>query len=238
MIIRISILIVAMVVLAATLVGCVRYVADPGSVPSLKSGTSVALGTESYAATGTPMLIEYQYQAAEVAVTTSAFSRGLFNAEINIPSGLPLYKVQRNGTTCFLTSTPVKRIFFGGPLPEALCLVDEKATGIFTLALPTSAAIDVGVGYEVSVPYHISEIATKGGYKHEVIYEGVAGNALHAHYQHFSSDMQKPDKEQELVFTIDKAHPTEFAILNAHFVVVSTDNNGIRYKVSRYFEGN
>lgn len=91
----------------------------------------------------------------------------------------------------------------------------------------------------VPEPEDAAWIAEQEGFalwRKEIVYQGTAGGVLRLMYREYGEDLSEPERTQELVFDLAPEGETTTAVVQGAFLeVYSSDNTGIRYKVTRGF---
>ena len=72
--------------------------------------------------------------------------------------------------------------------------------------------------------------ATMGGFRYELLYQGVSGNVLRLLYREYIDDLARPAFQQDLTYTLAENGPTEVSFRGLRLRVHSADNNTIRYE--------
>ncbi len=211
--------------------GCAKVNIDRASMPTLTEGRSVDIGKDSSASVGSIMYSEYSYYASKIAVTRAAFSTSILFSKIAIPAGSQLLQAAVDGALAYCTIRPA---YFAVGESRSVCLFDTRGAGIFDQFYIVDTLSTIR--YDASVPYRVEEASSdSGGYKNELLYQGIAGDVIKISYREYTNNLARPAFQQDLSYTLHRISPTEISFRGANIVVADADNNRIRYRVMSGF---
>jgi hypothetical protein len=81
------------------------------------------------------------------------------------------------------------------------------------------------------IRYASSKDIAGGGFKSELLYEGVSGGTLRLSYREYIDSLARPAFQQELTYTLSPTPPTDIAFRGVRISVDAADKNSIRYRV-------
>lgn len=131
----------------------------------------------------------------------------------------------------------------------ALCLFQGCATTPVTISRHPSTGIEAkaGVGQSIYryekkgekvVDYLNGQTYVKSNdVTYEILYSGISGGELRATYREYVNDMARPAFSQEASYDYETGQSTTISFKGAQIEVLSADNNEIRYRVLRGFDG-
>ncbi|WP_146205430.1 MULTISPECIES: hypothetical protein [unclassified Azospirillum] len=210
--------------LLSVLAGCTS-VSVP--MPQAKKGSSVVVGQRVTAGVGDPILAEYDYFYRAGAVPDASVEARSAEWTMRIPAGTPLMEVTLRDQKWYCTTFFAAYNLMGVPGANA-CLRDTKGDGHFDQADHTGASW--GSAQTQPVTYRATEIAQPGGFKVELLYEGISGNVVNITYREFAENMIRPAFQQDLKYTL--ARPDEeISFRGVRIVVHSATNSRIDYTV-------
>lgn len=210
--------------LLSVLAGCTS-VSVP--MPQAKKGSSVVVGQRVTAGVGDPILAEYDYFYRSGAVPDASVEARSAEWTMRIPAGTPLMEVTLRDQKWYCTTFFAAYNLMGVPGANA-CLRDSKGDGHFDQADHTGASW--GIAQTHPITYRPTEIAQPGGFKVELLYEGISGNVANITYREFAENMIRPAFQQDLKYTL--ARPDEeISFRGARIVVHSATNSRIDYTV-------
>lgn len=73
--------------------------------------------------------------------------------------------------------------------------------------------------------------AAMGGFRYELLYQGISGNVVSLLYREYIDDLARPAFQQNLTYTLTPEGPTEVSFRETRIRILSADNNRIRYEV-------
>lgn len=210
--------------LLSVLAGCTS-VSVP--MPQAKKGSSVVIGQRVTAGVGEPILAEYDYFYRAGAVPDAPVEARSAEWTMRIPAGTPLMEVMLRDQKWYCTTFFAAYNLMGIPGANA-CLRDSRGDGHFDQVDHTGASW--GIAQTQPITYRPTEIAQPGGFKVELLYEGISGNVVNITYREFAENMIRPAFQQDLKYTL--ARPDEeVSFRGARIVVHSATNSKIDYTV-------
>jgi len=77
-----------------------------------------------------------------------------------------------------------------------------------------------------------TDMAPSGGFRHELVYEGLSGNVVSLLYREYVNDLVRPAFQQEVKYTLESGGgPTEVSFRNTRIRLHSATNNAIKYEI-------
>lgn len=221
--------IISAVILFASLSGCATVSVAPSSLPSLKDGQSPAIGQTSSVRIGEAIFKDFRYYATRGAITKQSFSHSGFAEFANVPASSNLASMRIDNDEAYCTrGAAYKNISTAFPL----CFTDRNADSIFDTAYILGPN---GIGQwrsDIMIPYEVGEqVADAGGFRYEILYQGVSSGTLRLTYREFTDNFIRPAFQQDLTYTLNRGRPTEVSFRSARFIINSADNNSISYRV-------
>lgn len=217
--------------LAVGLAGMVAVLAGCASLsvpmPQAKKGSSVVVGQRAAVGVGDAILAEYDYFYRPGAVPEASVEARSAEWTMRIPAGTPLMKVTLRDQDWYCTTFFAAYNLMGVPGANA-CLRDSKGDGHFDQVDHTGASW--GVAQAQPITYRATEIAQPGGFKVELLYEGISGNVVNITYREFAENMIRPAFQQDLKYTLARSDE-EISFRGARIVVHSATNSKIDYTV-------
>jgi hypothetical protein len=140
---------------ALALTACAKIDIKSSSVPTLKEGRSVEIGKETEATVGSVVYLEYNYYAAQGAVTRAPFATTILFAKVIVPAGSRLINASVDGQTAYCTTKPA---YFVPGEARSICLFDTRGSGVFDkfYIVDTLSSLQ----YDASVPYTKEETSS------------------------------------------------------------------------------
>jgi hypothetical protein len=213
--------------LALTLTACAKIEANPSSIPTLKEGRSVEVGKETEATVGSVVYSEYNYYAAQGAVTRAPFATTILFAKVIVPAGSQLINANVEGQTAYCTTKPA---YFVPGEARSICLFYTRGSGVFDKFYIVNTLSSLQ--YDASIPYSKEETSSDStGYKYELLYEGIAGDVIKLAYREYTNNFVRPAFQQDLSYTLRRPGPTEITFRGVRMEILAADNNRIRYRV-------
>lgn len=206
---------------------CAKIDINPSSVPTLKEGRSIEIGRDTEATVGSVVYSEYNYYAAQGAVTRAPFATTMLFAKVIVPAGSRLINANVDGKTAYCTAKPA---YFVPGEARSICLFDTRGSGV----LDKFYIVDTlsSLQYDASIPYIKEETSSNStGYKYELLYEGIAGDVIKLAYREYTDNFARPAFQQDLSYTLRPPGPTEITFRGVRIEVLAADNNRIRYRV-------
>ena len=193
----------------ALLAACASVSSVP-SGPRLVSGERPAVGEQTIARVGDDIYSTFNYYEIDVpaaSVLSAPVKRSFVLQTIDAPVGAAL-EINKDGEHCTVEKVLIDPLV--GP-HESVCFRDTNGDGKFDQVGATPGLIrfwkdlDVPVGFEqrAARSTQISEIDA-GGFKRELIFQGVDGATLRVQYREYIDNMARPAFSQDLTYPISK----------------------------------
>lgn len=221
------------VVLMAT--SCVPRVQHDPSTSIAKIGQSPEIGARSSASVGSVMYTEYNYIASQKASLRAAFQDNLGPfASVSVSAGADLKPLMVAGKQAYCTTAPA---YMSIGERRSICFFDSDgnstADKYWVVGTLESITYDVP-----NIPISRAEaIADAGGFKYELLYQGIDRNVVRVSYREFTGNLARPAFQQDLTYTLADKGPTQVAFRSLRIEIEGADNNNIQYRVTKAFDG-
>lgn len=73
--------------------------------------------------------------------------------------------------------------------------------------------------------------STMGGFRYELLYQGISGNVVSLLYREYIDDLARPAFQQDLSYTLASQGATEVSFRKTRLRILSADNNKIQYQL-------
>lgn len=214
--------------------GCLTVAVDPASQPELRSGAEPNLNQPWSVGVGEAIYTEFNYVSSFGATPIKTQSQSLGFNTIQIAAGSYLAKAQVGGVDAYCTTNGNAYTAIGGEYRN-ICLYDTNKSGQFDKYWVMNT---MGTQYDLTppLPYKLVEKTTDaGGFRYELLYQGIQGDTLRVAYREFKNDMARPAFQQDLTYTMSKSGPTEIGFRGVNISVSSANNAKIDYIVRSGF---
>jgi hypothetical protein len=202
--------------------------------PAKKTGQNVEFGVPAFAPVGGTVFSQFDYNAVTRAFVQAPYSRSVgVGGRIILSVGQPLFPAMVAGQQAYCSDNPTFLAYLGSD-NRRVCYFDNGNTGRFTTAYVAGTLADTKL--DVDVPYSVREEAIGAGFKYELLYQGFDRGVVRVAYREYLADFARPAFQQDLTYTLDPSGTTEASFRNVRFVIISADNNGIKYYVTRGFQ--
>ncbi|WP_312165381.1 hypothetical protein [Massilia timonae] len=208
-----------------------------------ETGSVPAIGVASQAATGDNMYAEFQTTSKRtINVTLLAPASAVM--DLGHKLALPAGRTGRLGTTtnggfpamCFFHVTEPG---IGGPAHA--CTVDTDRDGAFDSAMfmnrdrlfPLAAPAKYKT--EKSAPEVTRE--ESGGFRREILYQGVSKGTIKLSFREFMNDMARPAFTQEILYDLEQDGTAIVVFKGLRLKVLQATGMGVRYVVEQPFAG-
>ncbi len=191
---------------------------------SYKRGQSVELGEVVSATIGEVIFSSYDYIIVPIARPSRNIQGGTWSGRPYVPKGTSLIGGISNGIETFCTNHQGYNAAFQ----------DCDQDGRFEVAYMKNALGQLvnKTIFDEPVAYSKGEIPQNaGGFKYELLYQGISDKVLNITYREFSNNLARPAFQQDLKYTLNNNSPTEIAFRSVKIKVYSADNQSIRYEV-------
>ena len=201
-----------------------------------KVGQEPPIGTVQTAVVGDVLYSEFEYTGNSGAVATSAFEQGIgLGGSVTVPVGTPLYASDIDGRKGYCTAALTYSDPLVGPY-RGTCWFDANSDKRFEEFWVMPGAVPITYETDVPLAYRSTEMSnTAGGYKNEIVYQGLDGNVLRMLYREYVDNMARPAFQQELTYNVNPAGPTQIRFRSVSMEVTSAQGSDITYTVKSGF---
>lgn len=230
----------ALLLAAGFVVGCASVQPTADNQPVHRVGQTVEVGREASASVGSVVYGQFNYRAVTRAVLQEPIERqvGLYTLRGN--AGQPLIRtIVSGGREGWCSPNPL--LFQFGDARSA-CFFDPASSGMQVGRTGRFNAVYIvgtlaGMEFSVDTPYRVEEIALAGGFRFELIYQGVDRGVVRIAYREFNDSMARPAFQQDLSYTLETGgRPTPVSFRTVRLEILAADNNTIRYRVLSGFQ--
>ena len=85
--------------------------------------------------------------------------------------------------------------------------------------------------HELGFSHSDAMTSAMGGFRYELLYQGISGNVVSLLYREYIDDLARPAFQQDLSYTLAAEGATEVSFRGTRLRIQSANNNGIRYEV-------
>lgn len=206
--------------------------------PEHRAGEAPALNAMSTRTVGEAIYEIFNIEERVGAILQEPFHLKVFAARAFLPSGMILPPADDGGTVVYCSDEPV--VSYGGGMKSQICLRDQVKDNRFDeWKAPDGPPARVAwqrIKKPVSFKFGDAQ-ADAGGWRYELLYQGVAGNVVSLTYREFDGDMIRAAFQQDLTYTLASGGPTDVSFRTTRIRIYSADNNSIRYEVLAGLKG-
>jgi hypothetical protein len=223
-----------LVLAALLLTGCASTLSTAPTTTQ-KVGEDPPLNITVTKSVGDVIYATFNYEQATGARLQAPVKIDVLAAQATIPdrSFLESFK-DSAAAAAYCTKDLALSVTFNGPMSR-VCLADMDSNGKFdSWRAPEGPPARRSWAKLVNeVPFVIEgeTSATTGGFRYELIYQGIAGNVVSLLYREYINDLARPAFQQDLSYTLSSDGPTEVSFRGTKIRVHSADNNSIKYEV-------
>jgi len=214
-------------------VGCgPAIVLNPVDAPRLQTGSAPELNKTSFATVGDPIYSEYSYYGGHGTQLMQPVTRTVGFNSIEAPAGARLISAIVGSKASWCTAQPA---FFALAERRSVCFYDEGNTGAFTKVWVAGYPESTGVFEIPPVRYSTAEYIGPGGYKYELLYQGIDHGVVRLSYREFVDNLARPAFQQDVTYTLDGTGATMVSFKGVRMQIDHADNNGLDYRVLSAF---
>ena len=196
----------------------------------VKQGEIPALNTPSLKEVGDVVYAKFNYTETVGIRLNQAISIKLLSRKISVPEGAFLWRHDAKLNTNFCAG----RLTVPGLWKdeEVVCFRDSDRNGHLDSAHILGSAFGKWSELKTPVPFReATEVKAGGGFRYELLYEGVAAGVLRLTYREFVNDMARPSFSQQLTYTLDERNAGIAVFRGARLRVELASNETIKYVV-------
>ena len=200
---------------------------------STRVGESPRLNEVVERSVGEAIYETYNYRQFEGARLTELAAVDVLAARWSLPPNEPLQAYTEGATKIYCTREPV--LFVMGELISRVCLADRDGNGRFDSWKapqgPPARKKWNQLQEELGFSSGGAMTSAMGGFRYELLYQGISGNVVSLLYREYVDDLARPAFQQDLSYTLAPAGATEVSFRGTRLRIHSADNNRIRYEV-------
>ena len=200
---------------------------------STKVGESPRLNEAVEKSVGEVIYETYNYQQFEGVKLNEAADVDVLAARWSLPSNAPLQTYNDGPTKVHCTREPVLQVM--GTITSRVCLADLDNNQRFDSWKapegPPARQKWNKLKNELAFSAGGPMTAAMGGFRYELLYQGISGNVVSLLYREYIDDLARPAFQQDLSYTLAAEGPTEVSFRGTRFRILSADNNKIRYEL-------
>jgi hypothetical protein len=216
------------------------FAACGGTVRELsehKVGQVPALGSTQTAVVGDVLYSEFEYTGNSGAITSGAFEQRVGLGSVRVPSNTTMVSSDIDGRKGYCSSTLTYYDPLVGPY-TGTCWFDANNDSRFEEFWINPGGIPYTYDADTPLVYKISEISNAaGGFKYEIVYQGLDGAVLRMLYREYVDNMVRPAFQQDLTYNLNPSGPTLVRFRSVSIEVVAAGGSEITYVVRSGFEG-
>jgi hypothetical protein len=215
-----------------------QVINEPRTETARKIGTEPLPGITNIVPVGGTIFAEFNYRevATQSQVLSIGLSRPFVLGTIQIPDGEQMKQIRSNSGDEYCTATSTYIDPLAGPYSPT-CFRDSNGDGsLDEFRVPP---ILLGSWSTLSAPLKIDKrvstsIAPDGGFRKELVFQGIDGRTLRVMYREFSNDLIRPAFSQDLTYPISGTS-AEIVFQNVRIEVLETSGVSLKYVVRSGF---
>ena len=216
------------------LIGCASTL-SPDLSTTRKVGQDPPLNIKSEKSVGDVIYETFNYEQVTGAKLKAPVKIEVLGAQATIPEGSFLESFKDSATSsAYCTRDLALSATFTGPVSR-VCLADTDHNGKFDSwkapAGPEARRNWAKLIKEVPFVIGGETGAVAEGFRHELLYQGIAGSVVNLLYREYLNDLVRPAFQQALSYTLSPSGPTEVSFRGTKLRIHSADNNSIKYEV-------
>jgi hypothetical protein len=200
---------------------------------STKVGESPRLNEVVERSVGEVIYETYNYQEFEGAKLSELATVDVLAATWSLPAGEPLQAYVDGSTKIYCTREPALRVM--GKITSRVCLADLDNNQRFDSWKapqgPPARQKWNKLKNELGFSSGGAMTSTMGGFRYELLYQGISGNIVSLLYREYIDDLVRPAFQQDLSYTLAAEGATEVSFRGTRLRLLSADNNRIRYEL-------
>lgn len=204
----------------------------PTAVP--KVGEEPALATVTEKSVGEAVYETYNYKQLTGARIAAPVTVNVLGAKWSLTQSDFLESFTQGSLTVYCTTRDVLQVTLN-PMTSRVCLTDRNGDGRFeSWKAPTGPPIRQAwndLKSPIAYTQEPTMAAAGGGFRYELLYQGISGNVVQLLYREFLDDLVRPAFQQDLSYTMETNGPTEVSFRGTRIRIYSADNNTITYEV-------
>ena len=200
---------------------------------SNKVGESPRLNEVVEKSVGEAIYETYNYQEFEGVKLTEAADVDVLAARWSLPPNEPLQAYAEGPAKIYCTREPVLMVM--GKIISRVCLGDLDNNQRFDSWKapqgPPARQTWNKLKNELGFSSGGAMTSTMGGFRYELLYQGISGNVVSLLYREYIDDLARPAFQQDLSYTLAPEGATEVSFRETRLRILSADNNRIRYQL-------
>jgi hypothetical protein len=212
--------------LVAILVCAVSSGAQEPTGVAMKHGEAPKLNTPTEKEVGDAIYSKFNYTETAGIKIDQAMTTRLLTRKINIPEGTFLWRHDEKKNTHFCASRSTVPGLWNDK--EVVCFRDTSNDSRLDSIHILGTAFGSWSNLQEPIRFHeATQLAQGGGYRYELLYEGVASGVLRLTYREFVNDMARPSFTQELTYTLEPTGQGTVVFRGARLRVERASNESI-----------
>lgn len=200
---------------------------------STKVGESPRLNEVVEKSVGEAIYETYNYQEFEGVKLTDPADADVLAARWSLPPGEPLQAYLDGAEKIYCSREPALVVM--GKMMSRVCLGDLDDNQRFDSWKapqgPPARQKWNKLRNELGFTAGGSMTATMGGFRYELLYQGISGSVVSLLYREYIDDLVRPAFQQDLSYTLAPEGATEVSFRGTRLRILSADNNRIRYQL-------
>ncbi len=200
---------------------------------STKVGESPRLNEVVEKSVGEAIYETYNYQEFEGVKLTEPADVDVLAARWSLPSHESLQAYVEGTATIYCTRELALRVL--GKMTSRVCLGDLDNNQRFdSWKAPQGPPIRQKwnkLKNELGYSSGGAMTSTMGGFRYELLYQGISGNVVSLLYREYLDDLARPAFQQDLSYTLAPEGATEVSFRKTRLRILSADNNKIQYQL-------
>ena len=200
---------------------------------STKVGESPRLNEVVERSVGEAIYETYNYQQFEGAKLTELVAVDVLAAKWSLPAHEPLQAYVDGPEKIYCTREPALLVM--GKMTSRICLADLDNNQRFDSWKapqgPPARQRWNKLKNELGFNSGGAMTSTMGGFRYELLYQGISGNVVSLLYREYIDDLARPAFQQDLSYTLAPEGATDVSFRGTRIRILSADNNRIRYEL-------
>jgi hypothetical protein len=200
---------------------------------STKVGESPRLNEVVEKSVGEAIYETYNYQEFEGVKLTEPADVDVLAARWSLPPHEPLQAYVEGPAKIYCTREPALLVM--GKMTSRVCLGDLDNNQRFDSWKapqgPPARQKWNKLKNELGFSSGGAMTSTMGGFRYELLYQGISGKVVSLLYREYIDDLARPAFQQDLSYTLAPEGATEVSFRGTRLRLLSADNNRIRYQL-------
>jgi hypothetical protein len=209
---------------------CVPLCAQEPTTVLKRRGETPELNTPTLKEVGDALYAKFNFTETSGIKLNQAMTTKLLTRKINIPEAAFLWRHDEKKTSSFCAGRATVPGLWKEE--EVVCFRDNNRDGRLDSIHILGTAFGSWSELKEPIFFHeATQLAPGGGYRYELLYEGVAAGVLRLTYREFVNDMARPSFTQELTYTLDPTGQGMVAFRGARLRILQASNESVKYEV-------